>query len=238
MSFPKPCVARVDSAPQAENKEMAMNFNDRSKAIVCLVRHGQTNWNVEGRMQGREEVPLNENGIAQAREAAEGMKAACESIGLHFNKIISSPLERAVDTANIIREAIGCDYFGKDERWLERDFGVLSGYTYDDYARAVHANADGVKDIESVEAMMARARSFFEDEAKAGDRILVLTHGAMATTLAKNSNKPAYIPPEKVGGLGNCHASFYTYDGKEITLEGFNIHPKDVKKFVTENIEK
>ena len=81
-----------------------MNFNDKSKAIVCLIRHGQTNWNVEGRMQGREEVPLNENGIAQAKEAALGMKAACDAIGLRFNKIISSPLERAVDTAKIISD--------------------------------------------------------------------------------------------------------------------------------------
>ena len=213
-----------------------MNFNDKSKAIVCLVRHGQTNWNVEGRMQGREEVPLNENGIAQAREAAEGMKKACEAGNLYFNKIISSPLERAVDTAKIIKDAIGCDYFGKDERWLERDFGALSGYTYDDYARAIHAGM-GPENIEPVEKMMERAESFFKEVVKPGDRVLVLTHGAMATTLAKNSNKPAYIPPEKVGGVGNCHASFYTYDGNGITLEGFNIHPNDVKKFVMENTE-
>ena len=214
-----------------------MNFNDKTKAIVCLIRHGQTNWNVEGRMQGREEVPLNENGIAQAKEAAKGMKTACDAIGLHFNKIISSPLERAVDTAKIIKDAIGCDYFGTDERWLERDFGSLSGYTYDDYARAIHANAKGVEDIEPVEAMMERAKSFFSEMVKPGDRILVLTHGAMASTLAKNSNKPAYIPPEKVGGVGNCHASFYTYENGEITLEGFNIAPSDVAEFVKSCVE-
>ena len=204
-----------------------MNFNDKSKAIVCLIRHGQTNWNVEGRMQGREEVPLNENGIAQAKEAALGMKAACDAIGLRFNKIISSPLERAVDTAKIISDEIGCDYFGKDERWLERDFGALSGYTYEDYARAIHAGR-GPENIEPIENMMERAYSFFNEVAKPGERILVLTHGAMATTLAKNSKKPAYIPEDKVGGVGNCHASFYTFDGKDITLEGFNIHPSEV----------
>lgn len=208
-----------------------MDFNDKSKAVVCLIRHGQTNWNVEGRMQGREEVPLNENGIAQAKEAAEGMKAACEKSGLYFNKIISSPLERAVDTAMIIRDAIGCDYFGKDERWLERDFGALSGYTYDDYARAIHEGR-GPENIEPVEKMMERAKSFFDEVAKPGERIIVLTHGAMATTLARNAKKPAYIPEDKVGGVGNCHASFYTYDGENIVLEGFNIHPNDVIKFV------
>ena len=69
------------------------------------------------------------------------------------------------------------------------------------------------------------------------DRVLVLTHGAMATTLARSSNRPAHIPEDKVGGVGNCHASFYTYENGEITLEGFNIHPKDVANFVKENIE-
>ena len=73
--------------------------------------------------------------------------------------------------------------------------------------------------------------------AKPGEMVLVLTHGAMATTLAKNSKKPAHIPEDKVGGVGNCHASFYTYDGKDITLEGFNIHPNDVAKFVKDNLE-
>ncbi len=213
-----------------------MNFNDKTKAIVCLVRHGQTNWNVEGRMQGREEVPLNENGIAQAKEAAEGIKAACDAGNIYFNKIISSPLERAVDTAEIIKDKIGCDYFGKDDRWLERDFGELSGYTYEDYARAIHAGR-GPENIEPVEHMMERVRSFFEEVVKPGDRVLVLTHGAMATTLARSSNRPAHIPEDKVGGVGNCHASFYTYENGEITLEGFNIHPKDVANFVKENIE-
>ena len=80
--------------------------------------------------------------------------------------------------------------------------------------------------------MMERARSFFNEVAKPGDRIIVLTHGAMATTLAKNAKKPACIPEDKVGGVGNCHASFYTYDGEDIVLEGFNIHPNDVIKFV------
>ena len=113
----------------------------------------------------------------------------------------------------------------------ERDFGALSGYTYDDYARAIHAGK-GPENIEPVEKMMERARSFFDEVAKPGDRIIVLTHGAMATTLAKNAKKPACIPEDKVGGVGNCHASFYTYDGEDIVLEGFNIHPNDVIKFV------
>ncbi len=214
-----------------------MNFKDNKKGILCLVRHGQTEWNLSGRMQGREEVPLNETGIFQAKEAALGIKKATESGVLRFNKVISSPLGRAVDTARIINDEIKAEYIGRDNRLLERDFASLSGYTYDDYARAIHANAKGVEDIETVESMLERARSFIADEIKAGDIVLAVTHGAMASTLAKYSKKSPAILESSIGGVGNCHVSFYTYDGCDIVLEGFNISPKDVADFVSENTE-
>ena len=214
-----------------------MNFKDKTKGILCLVRHGQTEWNLAGRMQGREEVPLNEAGIAQAEEAAQGIKKAKELYSLVFNKVISSPLGRAVDTAKIINSEINAPYIGKDDRLLERDFASLSGYTYENYARAIHANAKGVEDIETVESMLERARSFVTDEIKPGDMVLAVTHGAMASTLAKNSKKAPDIPADSIGGVGNCHVSFYTYDGCDIVLEGFNINPKDVADFVAKNME-
>ena len=214
-----------------------MNINDKTKGILCVVRHGQTSWNLEGRMQGREEVPLNETGISQAEDAAVGIKKAVDECGLKFNKVISSPLGRAVHTAEIIMKKIGCIDLGKDERLLERDFASLSGYTYDNYARAIHAGAKGVEDIESIEAMLERARSFIYDEVKPGDRVLVVTHGAMASTLGKYSKKAPSVPEESVGSVGNCHVSFYTYDGEDIVLEGFNIHPDNVAEFISENLE-
>lgn len=214
-----------------------MNFKDKSKGILCLVRHGQTAWNLEGRMQGREEVPLNDNGINQAKDAALGIKKATESGVLKFNKVISSPLERAYDTAKIISEQINIDSVSKDDRLLERDFGILSGYTYENYARAIHANAKGVEDIESIDAMLERIRSYIADEVKPGNVVLSVTHGAMASTLAKYSEKNPSIPEESIGGVGNCHVSFYTYDGERIVLDGFNINPKDVAEFVAKNTE-
>ena len=63
---------------------------------LCLVRHGQTDWNLEGRYQGQSDVPLNEHGRAQARALAQ------EIAGQSFSGIYTSDLQRAKETAQII----------------------------------------------------------------------------------------------------------------------------------------
>ena len=65
---------------------------------LYFIRHGQTDWNKQGRMQGSTDIPLNEVGLKQAQEVA----GALLEKGLQFNKILSSPLSRALKTAEII----------------------------------------------------------------------------------------------------------------------------------------
>jgi alpha-ribazole phosphatase len=65
---------------------------------IILIRHGETDWNIEGRYQGQSDVPLNENGIQQAREMASRIRH------YQFNAIISSDLSRARQTAEILSE--------------------------------------------------------------------------------------------------------------------------------------
>ena len=77
------------------------------KGLIVFVRHGQTDWNTKGLMQGREDIPLNETGLV-------------------FDKIVSSPLLRASVTAEAIAKALGCKNMFCDLRVTERDFGVLS----------------------------------------------------------------------------------------------------------------
>jgi alpha-ribazole phosphatase len=67
---------------------------------LCLVRHGQTDWNLEGRYHGQSDVPLNENGRAQAHVIAQQLQ------GESFAAIYSSDLRRARETAEIIAAAI------------------------------------------------------------------------------------------------------------------------------------
>ena len=68
---------------------------------LCLVRHGQTDWNLEGRYQGQSDVPLNQKGLEQARSLAERLK------GETFYAIFSSDLTRARQTAEPIANLLG-----------------------------------------------------------------------------------------------------------------------------------
>ena len=72
--------------------------------MIYVVRHGQTDWNLEGRFQGRIDIPLNEKGKSQAKKTKEKLE------GIKFDKVFSSPLKRALETAkNITDETIDID---------------------------------------------------------------------------------------------------------------------------------
>ena len=87
---------------------------------LYVARHGQTRWNSQNRVLGRTDIPLNETGIEQAKGLAE--KAA--SLGIDI--IISSPLKRARQTADIVGDALGLSVL-TDERLTEFDFGAFEG---------------------------------------------------------------------------------------------------------------
>ncbi len=91
----------------------------------CVLRHGQTDWNQQMRLQGSTDIPLNETGRAQARRAAEIFATQ----GL--TKIIASPLSRALETARIVGAEINIDPI-IDPRLTERHFGLFEGMTIDE----------------------------------------------------------------------------------------------------------
>jgi broad specificity phosphatase PhoE len=90
-----------------------------SRSFLCL-RHGVTDWNRQGRFQGRTDNPLNDDGIAQAHAAARRLQ------GVMFDCVVASPLLRARKTAEIIAEASGKPVT-IDDGIIECDFGCLEG---------------------------------------------------------------------------------------------------------------
>jgi 2,3-bisphosphoglycerate-dependent phosphoglycerate mutase len=90
---------------------------------VILVRHGETLWNQQGRMQGQQDSPLTELGVRQARQVARRLK------DLAFAALYSSDLGRAYRTALTVAEETGREIIA-DTRLRERHFGVFEGLTH------------------------------------------------------------------------------------------------------------
>ena len=93
-----------------------------STTKLCLIRHGETSWNAERRLQGHTDIPLNATGMLQARQMAQALK----DIKLTFDVLYTSDLKRAADTANAVVELFGVDA-QVDGELRERHFGALQG---------------------------------------------------------------------------------------------------------------
>lgn len=101
-----------------------MNDGTASFYVITLLRHGESVGNAESRWQGQSDYPLNETGRAQARALAERWQRE----GVTFDQVITSPLARARETAEIIAAALNVP-LETDPLWLERDIGEIAGIT-------------------------------------------------------------------------------------------------------------
>lgn len=97
---------------------------------LFIIRHGQTDWNVVGRLQGSTDIPLNDIGRAQAETASAALMRVLETEPI----VVTSPLERARDTAQIIAAAAGVPVEA-DDRLRERAYGVWEGHTMAEIAQ-------------------------------------------------------------------------------------------------------
>ncbi len=143
------------------------------KTTLGLLRHGQTDWNIEFRLQGITDVPLNATGLAQAHAAAGRIN------GSDWDALLASPLSRALDTARIVHRVSGIAVDGVlvDEILLERSFGEAEGELYADWKAKHTGDPLGA---ESREALTARVQSFLASVASTyrGQRVLAVSHGA------------------------------------------------------------
>lgn len=150
---------------------------------LCLVRHGETAWNAETRIQGHLDVPLNATGVAQARAAANALASE------RFEAIYASDLLRARETALAIAHRLHIAV-SADERLRERHYGRFQELTYAearerharDYARFERREPDWpLPGGESLSAFAARVRQALDDivARHPGEQVLVVTHGGV-----------------------------------------------------------
>jgi broad specificity phosphatase PhoE len=133
---------------------------------LLLVRHGETDWNADGRLQGQTDRPLSDFGRRQARQLAD------ELADEELVAIYSSDLSRARETAEIVGERLGLPV-RLDPELREKDWGTWEGLTAVERDRVEFVG----ESTQAHQERMLRALRRIADGHAAGDRILVVTHG-------------------------------------------------------------
>lgn len=139
---------------------------------LYLVRHGETEWNAARRIQGRTDIPLNDTGREQARQAAELLARR------RWQGVYTSPLGRAHETARIIAERLGLAGVTDIDAFVERDYGEAEGMGFDEiealYPEGVRA--PGQETREEVAARVVPALLELA-ERHPGERLVIVSHG-------------------------------------------------------------
>ena len=162
------------------NPQLAAHYLLEGRVLVCLVRHGQTDWNLIKRLQGRENVPLNEAGHAQARGLSCVIDGTRQN-GVAFSSVCTSPLSRAHDTAVYITDSLGLSAPTVLESLIERDYGSLSGLTLAERKQLFPGGEKQAGNVESVPAAAARMLRAIDDMLEISERrtVIGVTHGGL-----------------------------------------------------------
>lgn len=185
---------------------------------IYIVRHGETVWNKEKRIQGRADIELNEYGRELAIKTGEALK------DVHFDIIYSSPLKRAYETACLIRGNRNIDII-KDDRIKEVSFGIFEGKCMDELIE----NGTSFKDFfdhpeiylpaeegESLEDLCIRAKNFIceiiEKHKNNSQRIMIVAHGALNKAIMMYVKKHSMENFWSGGLQKNCNVIILDYD--------------------------
>lgn len=189
---------------------------------LWLVRHGETDWNRQGLYQGQSDIPLNETGLAQAREAAQRLAVARRE----FTALYSSPLSRAYQTAQETAALLGLPV-RIDPRLREINQGTWQGLNYiqvveqfSDLLQAaeddpLHRRAPGGETVLEVAERLADAA---DDIARAhpGQAVLVFSHGlALATLVCQAHGIPLSQVYEHIPNNAHAEVIWWPPPGKE-----------------------
>ena len=177
--------------------------------MLYIMRHGKTDWNVRHKLQGRTDIPLNEEGRRMAETAREEYRA------VPLDECWSSPLVRARETAEIVLRGRGIPIY-TDDRLREMSFGEYEGMenTFDHpecpinvLFRKPELYTCSVGGAETFEALFARTGAFLQEVIDPlmaqGKHVLIVGHGAMNLSIIsriRNLHREAFWTP----GIENC----------------------------------
>jgi len=191
---------------------------------IRFVRHGETNWNAERRMQGHIDIPLNANGISQAERLANALIRVKHS----FDVIYSSDLERALHTANAVARALSLDV-QITPRLRERNVGKLQGLLLAEapvllpeiwqrhIARELDHDLGGGESIRTFHQRMQDILELFLNEHR-GQSVLAVSHGGSLDMIYRIVTQQA-LDAERVAVVPNTSLNWITHDGSTWSVE-------------------
>jgi uncharacterized phosphatase len=144
------------------------------QTAVGFFRHGQTDWNIDLRLQGTADVPMNAFGIEQVSKAADKLSE------ISWDFVLTSPLGRARQTAEIVAQKLGITDVIEQALLLERAFGIGEGMLYDEWS-SKYAHLDEIPGAESSSQITARAERLLNHlhQEFEGKNVLAVSHGAL-----------------------------------------------------------
>ncbi len=170
--------------------------------MIYVIRHGQTALNNAHALQGRSDQPLNETGINQALDAHRML----EERGITFTRAFSSPLVRAIQTAELVAPGVPITV---DDRLIEMDYGPYEGTDLNNLPPEIlaffgdFAHVPAPEGMEQLASVVARTGAFVEEVAALGGDVLVSTHAIAMKGILE------YLTPQSQGSywskyVGNC----------------------------------
>jgi probable phosphoglycerate mutase len=191
---------------------------------VCIIRHGETDWNVERRIQGHTDIPLNQHGRAQA------MAMAFNAAHHRFQTIYSSDLARAVETAKLLAQREDQDVKLRPQL-RERHYGVFQGITAEQAAArfpaayAHYVARDLNYDFETGESLLGFAGRVGECidwlvRHHSGQTIAAVSHsGVLDVVYRRATGRPLHTPRDFK--IPNCALNWFYFDGQGWRLEAW-----------------
>lgn len=195
-----------------------------TKTRFCLVRHGETDWNVARRLQGHTDIALNAHGLTQAIQLAQSLKQS----NLQFDVLYTSDLQRAALTANALVEYFKIPAITNSDL-RERHLGALQGLTINEaplvqpdlwqahLARELDHDMSGG---ESITQFAQRIRYVLEKlrQKHLGQTVLLVSHGGVLDMMYRIATNQALVA-ERIAVVPNASLNWIFHDGYSWQLD-------------------
>lgn len=183
-----------------------------------LFRHGQTDWNINFLLQGVTDIPMNDTGIEQVKLAAKALRKD------DWDLILTSPLGRARQTAEIISDQVGFDTVVEQELLIERSFGEAEGLSHEQW-REKYSNLDEIPGGESRTSLALRSQILLDTilDQFAGKRVLAVSHGALIRTVIAIASQNEL--PRDGERLGNASLNIIGHEDSKWRVVNYRLEP-------------